>query len=144
MKNHLLKLSLLFVILITFSCNSQKKSEEVASYTYEEKSSEINPEILAKVGDWVKEDAICYGLVVAIDKKGVPVRGKSVKAKVVNVQGNDIKMKSLENISIAAKQGCNEYGIKIGESWVEKDGELFETREEADNYLKSKDLLMED
>ena len=69
--------------------------------------------------------------------------GKPVKARVIDFRNNGIEMKSLENVSLVRLKGCTKMGISLGETWVEKEGELFATREEAENYLKKKNLLME-
>jgi hypothetical protein len=51
-------------------------------------------------------------------------------------------MKALEKINIGPKEGCSEMGISKGETWMEKDGELFQTKDEAVTYLKDKGLFM--
>lgn len=142
MKNHLLSITILLVAVF-FSCNSSKKSDEVANYVYEEKVNTINAEFQKKVGDWLQEDVVCYGIVVAIDKKGIRKYGKPVKAKVVTIASNEIKMKALENVNIAKSANCSKMGISRGKIWQEKDGDLFKTKEDAINYLKTNDLLIE-
>ena len=138
-------LGLLFLLPIIFSgCSSGNKSDEVASYVYEEKVGAINPELLSKIGDWIQPDMVCYGLIVSVDTKGVPVKGKPVKAKVVRIQENAIEMKALENVSLSETEDCDKMGISRGKTWLEKDGELFKTKEEAINYLKSSNLYLPD
>ena len=89
-------LSLLFLISIIFpGCRSGNKTNEVASYVYEEKTGAINPELLTNIGDWIKPDLVCYGLVVSINKEGAPIKGKPVKAKIVRIDENAVKMKAL-------------------------------------------------
>jgi hypothetical protein len=143
MSYHFSKLAFFLALITLFSCSSKNKSNEVASYVYDEKTADLNPEMIKKIGNWIDEDIICYGLVVSIDEEGNPVRGKPVKAKVVKMAGNEIKMKALESINIAKNQDCKALGIKKGTTWVETDGELFKTKEEADLYLKMKNMLME-
>lgn len=147
MKKQIFSLAFL-LIAILWSCSSSKKSDEVANYTYQEnvvtsKATKLN------VGDWVTEGTICYGLVVAIDKNGKSVAGQPVKAKVLKISEAEIKMKSLENISKSSIAGnttlkdCTKMGIKKGETWIEKEGDLFKTKEEAINFLKGKELYKE-
>ena len=135
----------IFVIatIFTFSaCNTKNKSAEIAGYDYQEKSTELNKELQAKVGDWVEKGTVCYGLVVAVDGSGTPQHGKPVKAKVVRISSDEIKMKALEKINIGPKEGCSEMGISRGETWQEKEGDLFKTKDEAIAYLKEKGLFM--
>lgn len=133
----------LLISMLVMSCGNEKKASEVASYVYEEKSPvPVSGDILIP-GDWVKKDVVCYGLVVSIDTAGHPRSGKPVKARVIDFRNNGIEMKSLENVSLVRLKGCTKMGISLGETWVEKEGELFATREEAENYLKKKNLLME-
>lgn len=135
----------IFVIatIFTFSaCNTKNKSAEIAGYNYQEKSTELNKELQAKVGDWVEKGTVCYGVVVAVDASGTPQHGKPVKAKVVRISNDEIKMKALEKISIGPKEGCSEMGISRGETWQEKEGDLFKTEDEAIAYLKEKGLFM--
>jgi hypothetical protein len=143
MSYHFSKLAFLLAAIILFSCNSKNNSNEVANYVYDEKTAELNPEMVKKIGNWINEDVICYGLIVSIDEEGNAVRGKPVKAKVVKMAGNEIKMKALESINIAKNQDCKALGIKKGTTWVETDGELFKTKEEADHYLEMKNLQMD-
>jgi hypothetical protein len=128
---------------ILFSCNSKKKSEEIANYSYTEKSTQLSPELQKEIGPWLENDIICYGLVVTVNNEGTPLKGKPVKAKVVQIDGDEIKMKALEEVNIAEVKGCDKKGIAKGEIWMEKDKELFQTREDAINYLKNKNLLLE-
>jgi hypothetical protein len=88
----------------------------------------------------VKEGITCYGVVVGIDKDGKPLYGKPVKAKVVNIKGNEVKMKALESVSLAEVKGCTKMGIKKNETWIEKEADLFQTEEEAINFLKQKKI----
>ena len=67
--------------------------------------------------------------------------GKPVKAKVIAINNNEIKMKSLENVSLMEVQGCSKMGLSKGETWLEADGDLFKTKEEALAYLKNRNLI---
>jgi hypothetical protein len=141
MKNLISILTLVSIVALS-ACNSKNKSDEIANYAYEEKTAELNKELQNKVGDWIAKGSVCYGLVVAVDGSGTPKHGKPVKAKVVRISDDEIKMKALEKINIGPKEGCSEMGISKGETWMEKDGELFQTKDEAVTYLKDKGLFM--
>jgi len=141
MKNQLTILSILFLTLL-FSCNSQKKSEEVANYVYEEKVTTLDSELQKKVGDWVEEDLVCYGIVVALNKENIPTRGKPVKSKVIKIEGDNIKMKALENINIAPSAGCAKMGISRGQTWIESEGDIFKTEADAIKYLKELNIFI--
>lgn len=131
-------LTLSFVlILIFFSCNSSKKSDQVASYSYEEDKIEMNATLKTKTPEWVEEGKVCYGLVIQISKTKTPIKGKPVKAKVVQIGTNAIKMKALETVSLAEVEGCTKMGISKGKIWDEKEGDFFLTRAEAIKELKA-------
>uniref|UniRef100_UPI003216E610 hypothetical protein n=1 Tax=uncultured Draconibacterium sp. TaxID=1573823 RepID=UPI003216E610 len=139
MKNQTLALTFVLTLLLA-SCNSSKKSDEVASYTYQEEKVEMSAELKAKIPEWVKEGTVCYGLVVQIDEDKKPVRGKSIKAKVVQIGRDAVKMKALETVSLMEVEGCNKMGISKGETWDENEGDFFKTREEAIKALKELNL----
>jgi hypothetical protein len=44
----------------------------------------------------------------------------------------------MEDVVIAPIQGCTKVGMKKGEMWDEKEGDLFRTREEAVKYIETK------
>lgn len=139
----MMKLTFFFMLLIAlgfYSCNSSKKSEEVASYVYEEEVIELNDSLKAKIPDWVEEGKICYGLVVLTDKNGKRVIGQPVKAKVVQINENSVKMKALETVNLMKVEGCNELGILKGEVWDEVEGDLYLTREDAIAALKAMNM----
>ncbi len=125
----------LMLAFMLFACNSKRRSQEVAGYQYTPKSTELNQQLQAKVGNWIKEGTVCYGLIVVIENEKLRF-GKPVKARVLKISGDNIKMKALEKVSVgAAEKGCSKMGISKGETWLEKDGELFQTKEEAIKYL---------
>lgn len=142
MEKYLLLLAVLISVGLS-SCNSNKKSEEIAGYASPNKGVKTEAHSGNKPVGWVKEGAICYGLVVAVNKEGQHLSGKPVKAKVVGINGNEIKMKSMENVSVAEVKGCTKMGLAKGETWLEKNGDLFKTKEEAIQYLKEKKLYLE-
>ncbi len=139
MKSQLL--SLIFLVLLTLSsCNSQKKSNEVASYQYEEEKVEMSAELRSIVPEWVVKGKICYGLVVQIDSNKNPIKGKTIKAKVIEIQRDAIKMKALESVSLVEVEGCTKMGLNKGDVWDEKDGDFYLTKEAAISALKEKGL----
>ncbi len=140
-------LSLQFVLLVFFAltgCNSQTKSKEVASYKYNEKKVEMSAEFRKLVPEWVKVGKICYGLVIQVDGNGKEIKGKPVKAKVVQIKRNAIIMKALERVSLVEVESCTKMGLSRGDTWEEKDGDLFLTKQDAINALKAKNIFKND
>lgn len=136
---------IIFTTLVVITgCNSKNKSDEIANYTYSDDSAQLVVDWKNEIGDWLDNGVECYGLVVAVNSKDVPQRGKPVKAKVLRISKNEIKMKALENVNIAPSKDCPSMGITEGETWLEKEAELFKTKEDAIAYLSSKSLLMPD
>ena len=135
-------LSFLFIILLFFvGCSNKNRSAEVASYKYEEEKIAMNAELRAKVPEWVEEGKICYGLVVQVDNKTRrPVKGKPVKAKVVQIHKNYVKMKALERVSLIEVEGCDKMGLSKGQTWDEKQGDFYLTREDAIEALKKMNI----
>jgi len=142
MKKWISVIALLLVVAIS-GCNSEGGSKEESSYEYEEPSTELNAELKAKIGDWAKEGVECYGVLVAIDASGIPQYGMPIKAKIVRMKASKIKMKALESVNMGPKEGCSKMGMSYGESWWEVEGELFQTKEEAEAYLRKQGLLRE-
>ncbi|MFV0592642.1 MAG: hypothetical protein ACK5M7_14740 [Draconibacterium sp.] len=136
------------IVLVTFlatlsiiSCNNtSKKSEEIASYTYKEENTEMSSKLKAAIPSWVKEGTVCYGLVVQINREKIPVKGKPVKAKVVQIGKDAVKMKALETVSLVEVEGCSKMGINKGETWDENEGDLYLSKEEAIEALKKMKL----
>jgi hypothetical protein len=140
MKKPLIYFVLLAVLLLA-GCKSGKKSEEIRNYTYQENSVPVNSKIQNKVGDWVTEGTVCYGLIVLVDTHGKIQRGLPIKSKVVLINSDSLKMKAMENVSLAAIKGCKKMGLSRGDYWWENEGELFKTKGEAEAYLKKKGWL---
>ncbi len=136
MKNQYLSI-IFFSLIFLFSCNSQKKSNEVASYEYEEEKVEMSAELRSITPEWVVEGKICYGLVVQIDKNKKPIKGKVIKAKVIQIQKDAIKMKALESVNLMEVEECTKMGLNKGDTWDEKDGDFYLTKEDAINALKA-------
>jgi len=130
--------SLLFLILT--SCGSGQGEQVVkASETPGTVQSEVklNPDLQAKLGSWLKKDAECYGIVVGYFADGSAL-GKAVKCKVVAINPDMIKMKTIESVSLLEGEGCDKMGLAYGDTWWEEEGDIFKTREEAEAYLSDK------
>ena len=136
---------LLFVIIssiVIAGCGSNPKPKTTTSnqtvQVQEEDNVKLNNELQKKVGSWAKEGVDCYGLVLLVRKNKIVEVGKSVKTKITRIQSDSIKVKLLEDVSLAKTKDCSKLGMSTGQSWWEKEGDLFLTREEADKYLKDK------
>lgn len=134
MKKHLTYLTI-FTLILHIGCTSQKKTKEIESYTYEEEKIEMSDEFKALVPDWVKEGETCYGLVVQLDSNNNPVKGKPVKAKIVQINAHSIKMKALESVSLKETVVCTKMGIAKGMTWDEVQGDFYLTKQDAINAL---------
>lgn len=140
MKNKIIALLVLGIVILT-GCSSKKRSEEIKTYNYQEKSVVLNDKIKTRLGDWVVEGTVCYGLVVLVNAEGKVQKGAPVKSKVVSFSADSIKMKSLETVNLSPVKGCKKMGISRGESWWETEGDLFKTKAEAVAFLKEKGWL---
>jgi hypothetical protein len=134
-------ISLLLAVILMAECKSGNRSEEIRNYAYQENSVPVNGKINKKAGDWVAEGTVCYGLITLVNTQGIILRGIPVKAKVVRIKSDSLKMKTLESASLAAVKGCTKMGLSRGETWWETEGDLFKTKEEAEAYLKKKGWL---
>jgi len=132
---------ILFAILISIftGCNNSPKPKQVTQEpVIEEEDGKLNDVLQQKIGSWAKEGVECYGLVVLTNSKKVVQAGKSVKSVIVRIKSDSLKMKVLEDVSLGQKKDCALLGVTVGYTFWESDGDLFQTREEADNFLKSK------
>ena len=129
-------ISLTLIIAVSLlSCGSGNKSKQLNSYKYAEDKSVLKVALQKKVGAWIKEGMTCYGIVILNDKDGTAKKVKEIEAKVIAIQPEFIKMKANEDLILAAKEGCTKTGMKKGETWEEKEGDLFQTREEAIKFI---------
>jgi hypothetical protein len=140
----LVLLVILFTSLCIISCHSSKNTEEIASYTYQEKQIEMSDALRVKIPDWVKEGKICYGLVIQVTKGGKPNSGKPAKAKVVHIDENSVKMKALETVILYEGPDRNLKGINKGQVWDEKEGDLYHTFDEAVKVLEKMGIYEEE
>ena len=127
------------VIVVLFqACNSKNRTKEIAHYQQlAETEAQLNEVLKQKVGSWIKEGAECYGIVLLNSQEGDIQAVKELKAKVLIIQGDKIKMKALEDVSVAPTKGCTKLGIAKGETWWEEEGDLFQTREEALAFIQT-------
>lgn len=134
--------SLKFIVLVIilagtiWGCGSGNKSKQIKDYKYTDEKAAVKDSIPMKVGSWISEGMICYGVVIMVDEKGKAKKAKEIEAKVVSIQPGLIKMKAMEELVMSPVQGCNKMGIKKGETWEEKEGELFRSRDEAVRFIK--------
>jgi hypothetical protein len=141
MKKILLPFLTFLLVILTGCGNSGSKSDAIAAYEYEKADEQLNEVLTQKIGNWAKTGVTCYGVVVLQDENMQSIKGLPVKAKIVRIKADGLKMKSLENITLAPKQGCSKIGMKKGETWWETDGDIFQTKKEAEQFLSSNGLL---
>jgi hypothetical protein len=122
-------------------CSTKNRSEEIKNYAFKGKTAALSDKMHQKIGAWVEEGIVCYGLVVLVNAEGKILRGLPVKSKVVSFTSDSLKMKALENVSLAEIKGCKKMGLSQGNIWWETQGELFKTKAEAEAYLKAKGWL---
>lgn len=134
MKQLILIIAGVLLLLYMPGCGQSDKSKILEQYKYE---SEVgsNEMIEKKLGSWVREGIDCYGIVIVDDRNGFPLRIKVVHAKVISIQSDKIKMRSLENIDMSPIEGCDKFTLKEGDSWDETEGDLFKTKEEAIKFV---------
>ncbi len=125
------------LVIILNSCGSRNQSQATSQVVSEQTEVKLNDVLQKKVGSWIKEGSECYGFIVMIDKDGKVSAIKELKAVVLIIQSDKIKMKALEDINLAPKAGCKKMGIAKGETWWETEGDLFQTREEAIEFKKT-------
>jgi hypothetical protein len=123
------------LLLNMAGCGQSNKSKILEQYIFDESKSGSNEMFKNKLDTWVKEGVTCYGIVIVYNESGLPIRIKEVNAKVISIQSDKIKMKSLEDIVMAPIKGCTKFSITKGEDWDEKEGDLFQTKEEAIKFI---------
>lgn len=133
-------IAILFGLAILFTltqCHSGSGSKNPNANTYEIADVKLNDILEKKVGSWIKEGSECYGVIMITNPDGSVNTVKEVKAVVLIIQNDKIKMKALEEVSLAPKAGCKKLSIDKGETWWETEGDLFLTREEAIAFAKT-------
>lgn len=137
MKSHTILLLAVTISIIT-SCNSIQKPKPANQVQYTEEEEKLSVGLQNKIGAWAKNGTECYGIVILAGEKNTVQSGKSVKVMIVQLKSDSLKVKVLEDVSLGQKKDCSQLGVNVGYTWWETDGDLFLTREDADNYLKSK------
>lgn len=137
---HLFSILIFLAISVFVGCNSSNKPNAGETYQYVEETAELSDALKQKIGDWAKEGVICYGIVALQDTDGSLVFGKPVKAKIMRIKPDSLKMKSLGNVNLSENEGCDKIGISYGDKWWETEGDIFKTKEEAEDYLKKNNL----
>ena len=132
--------TILSIIMILSACNSSSNSSSEKTYEYVEETYELNDMLKQKIGDWAEEGVVCYGLVVLKNEDGTSDYGVPVKAKIIKIKTDSIKMKSLEKINLGDNSSCSQMGISYGQKWWESEGDIFKTKEEAEAFLKKNKL----
>jgi len=127
-----------FLLLNFAGCRQTDKSKILKQYKYDSAKIVSNEIFKKKLDTWVKEGVICYGIVIVNDASGLPLRIKEVNAKVISIQSDKIRMKSLEDIVMAPIKGCTKHSITKGEEWEETEGDLFQTKEESIKFIDTK------
>lgn len=135
MKHLILIIAGVLLLLNISGCGQSDKLKILEQYKYDESKSITNEIIPQKLGSWIKEGISCYGIVIVHDESGYPLRMKEVNAKVISIEPDKIKMKSLENIDLSPVVGCNKFTLREGEDWDEIEGDLFQTKEEAIKFI---------
>ena len=141
MKVLCISIVVLLTCLLVGCADSGSKSKDIADYEYEGGDEQLNDVLSQKVGLWAKQGVECYGVVVLQDENLMPTKGKPVKARIIQIKADGLKMKSLENVNLAPKAGCSKIGLNKGDTWWETEGDLFQTEVEAEKFLISKGLL---
>ena len=134
-------MSIILIVVFAGSilnCGSGNKSKQIKEYKYTEEKAAVTGVLKKKVGPWIKEGMTCYGIVVLMDKDGLPKKMEAIEAKVISIQTDKIKMKAMEDVVLAPVAGCTKIGMKKGETWDELEGDLFQTRAEAIKYIDTK------
>jgi hypothetical protein len=131
-------LAIIFFFLCSCGTKPNPKAGKQEEATEAETEVKLNEVLQKRVGSWAKEGAECYGLVLLLRKNKSVEHGKSVKSVIVRMKIDSLKVKVLEDVTLAKTKECNKMGMSVGDTWWEREGDLFLTREEADNFLKAK------
>ncbi len=92
---------------------------------------------------WVQRGAYCYGIAVFTLPDGSTV-GRSLRARIVVVAGEQIRLRAMETITLSQIEGCAAMAVDFGDTWWENNpNEVFQSREEADAFLKDKGWLID-
>lgn len=134
MKNVLFSLLFTYVMLL-FPGNG------MALVSHKYNTNECFLQDIKQVPEWVTRGADCFGIVFFTFPDGTTL-GQSIKTKVLLVDEGQVRLRAMESVNLAAREGCGALGVNYGDTWWETEpGDLFETREKADQFLKEKGWL---
>lgn len=122
------------ILLILNACNNKTKSSEIATYSINSQI-QLNDTLRGRIGSWIKEGMECYGIVSIIDKNGKIISASPIRAQVLIIHPNEVKMKALETVSFGKVIDCTKMSITKGDTWWEKEGDLFRDKAQAFNFL---------
>ncbi len=127
------------LFILTFCKNGETnyESNKAVSNIPSDSAGAVSIKKMAQLGKWVEKGTECYGIVIVKLKGGIII-GKAVKCKVMAIKPEKIKLKTLESVSLMEGEGCDKLGLGFGDTWWESEGDLYKTREDADNYLHEK------
>lgn len=124
---------LLFIAL--FSCNNNPRIEAPLipkDLFVLEEVKKMPDSLQSKFPKWVEPGVNCYGVLIFTDKQDVYLPlGYPIPCKIISLHLNGVKCKVTQNIYPYESFGCQVIGIRKGSIWIETDGELFLTKEEA-------------
>lgn len=139
MENLIKNLTVILLMMSALSCGGGRK--EVTSGTPGSAViTAADASENALVPEWVEKGAECYGIVLLTYQDGRKT-GRAVKSKVMSVRTDKVKMKAIESINFNDAVGCDKLGMSYGETWWETEGDIFKTKQEAEDYIARKNWI---
>ncbi len=136
---------LLTILVFLPSCKNRNQIvsqiETKEDFFYSDKVDQLPEKYEKQLGDWLKVGTECYGVIAVVDEKDSVLNGFPIPCKVISFHSNGIKCKTTSDVFPYEEFGCNRMGVKKGENWLEEEGNLFKTEEEAIEYLKTIDAF---
>lgn len=91
--------------------------------------------------EWAERGAYVYGIAVFFFPDGRTV-GHAIHARIILATEDRMQLRALESVTQSRHEACTAMGVNYGDTWWEDNpDELFQTREEAEAYLKEKGWL---
>lgn len=91
--------------------------------------------------EWAERGAYVYGIAVFFFPDGRTV-GHAIHARIILATEDRMRLRALESVTQSRHEACTAMGVNYGDTWWEDNpDELFQTREEAEAYLKEKGWL---
>ena len=141
MKKAIIILTVLVATLTISNCSNKSESKSTSERETDFNSNSSSSTNKDSIGTWAQKGVECYGIIIANQQNNKTI-GKSVKCKIIAISEGKIKLKALENVNLSKSNGCNKLGVSYGYTWWETEGDLYRTREEADQLLKDKGWLI--